>query len=100
MTRYYRWVIKSFEDRETRRVFEGMRSTRFPVEIPARARVCLERLEAMTHPSDLAAFRSMRLKRLKGALRGKFSLRVNDQYRIVFDWRGEGAENVRLLDYH
>ncbi len=54
----------------------------------------------MTHPSDLAVFRSMRLKRLKGPMQGKFSLRVNDRYRIVFDWRGEGAENVRLLDYH
>ena len=93
-------MIKSFTDRETERIFRGQRSKRFPAELQPRARICLERLAAATHPSDLAAFRSMRLKRLKGDLHHLYSLRVNDQYRIVFAWTREGAENVRLLDYH
>lgn len=73
---------------------------RFPVAIQSRARICLERLDAAAHPLDLAAFPAMRLKRLKGNMRGKYSLRVNDQYRIVFDWKDGNAENVRLMDYH
>jgi proteic killer suppression protein len=93
-------VIESFADRETDRIFRGRFSKRFPVEIQARARMCLERLDAATHPADLAAFPSMRLKRLKGSLRGRYSLRVNDQYRIVFNWKNDSAENVRLMDYH
>jgi proteic killer suppression protein len=93
-------VIKSFADRETERIYRGAQSRRFPVAIQARARICLERLDAVTHPSDLAAFPAMRLKRLKGSMRGRYSLRVNDQYRIVFHWNDGNAGNVRLMDYH
>lgn len=93
-------MIKSFADRKTERISRGLRSKRFPADLQARARLCLERLDAAEHPSDLRAFPAMRLKRLRGRLRGLFSLRVNEQYRIVFEWKADGAEKVRLLDYH
>ena len=98
--RYYSRVIRSFADKETERIAHGQRSRKFPAAIQPRARQCLERLGSVRHPEDLRFFPAMRVKRLRGPRRGQYSIRVNDQYRIVFTWRDASADDVQLLDYH
>jgi toxin HigB-1 len=49
--------------------------------------------------ADLA-FPSLRLEKLSGDRKGSYSIRVNDQYRICFDWRLDGAYEVEIVDYH
>jgi len=49
---------------------------------------------------DLAAVRSLRLEKLHGTLRGLWSIRVNKQWRITFEWSSKGARGVELGDYH
>lgn len=93
-------MIASFADSETRKISEGHYSRRFPPSIQARARLCLERIAAAKHPADLAVFPALRLKRLKGPQSHIFSIRVNRQYRICFEWLDGRAERVQLLDYH
>ena len=93
-------MIKSFRDRETRRIALGGFSIKFPPAIQKRARQCIERINSANHPADLRFFPAMRLKKLKGAQSEIYSVRVNDQYRICFEWSDGFAKNVELLDYH
>jgi toxin HigB-1 len=93
-------MIGSYRDRETRKIAQGQYSKRFPVEIQARARLCLERISAAAHPADLAAFPAMRLKKLAGTSSHVYSVRVNRQYRICFEWRDGQAVSAALTDYH
>jgi len=60
----------------------------------------LDMLEAATTLEDLRVPPGNRLEALKGDLRGQHSIRVNDQWRIVFRWTPRGPAEVRLLDYH
>jgi proteic killer suppression protein len=59
-------------------------------------------LDAATSLGDLAALNSNRLERLKGARKGQYSIRINDQWRICFKWPGNepGPSNVEIVDYH
>jgi proteic killer suppression protein len=62
----------------------------------------LDRLEAARNLNDLAAFRGNRLEALYGDRKGQFSIRINDQWRICFEWpKGSpGPTNVEVVDYH
>ncbi len=93
-------MIRSYRDAETERIAGGVFSRRFPVAIQKRARLCLERIHSVHHPADLRFFPAMRLKKLKGAMRDVYSVRVNDKYRICFEWLDGFAVNVELVDYH
>ena len=93
-------MIRSFRDSETQRIAHGEFSRRFPVSIQKRARLCIERIHSVHHPADLRAFPAMRFKKLSGARRDIYSVRVNDQYRICFGWIDGFALNVELVDYH
>jgi len=62
--------------------------------------MCIERINSAHHPADLRAFPAMRLKKLKGAMRHLYSVRVNEQYRVCFEWVDGGAIGVELTDYH
>ena len=93
-------MIRSFRDRETERIARGEFSRRFPPAVQKRARLCLERIESVIHPMDLRAFPAVRIKRLKGKRKARYSVRVNDQYRICFAWTGRYAIDVELVDYH
>ncbi len=57
-------------------------------------------LNAAAYLSDLNAPPANKLESLKGNLKGKHSIRINDQYRIVFYWGSQGPEEVEILDYH
>lgn len=96
-------MIVSFGDQATEDLFHG-RSTnktrRFPANIVAGAQIKLDMLNAATSLMDLRAPPGNRLEALKGDLRGYHSIRVNNQWRLVFRWDREHAHEVRLMDYH
>ena len=62
----------------------------------------IDRLEAATSLKDLAALPGNRLHSLKGDRKGQYGIRINDQWRICFEWRREhsGPTNVEIVDYH
>ena len=93
-------MIRSFADKETEKVFLGVYSRSLPREIQKRA---LARLVALDQAFDLQDLRlppSNRLEALRGDLAGFYSLRINDQWRIVFRWEGGNALEVGIADYH
>jgi len=94
-------VILSYRDKRTRDFAEGKRVKAF-FSIERAARLKLDRLEAATSMHDLAALPGNRFEALHGDRKGQFSIRINDQWRICFEW-GDGApgpSNVEIVDYH
>jgi proteic killer suppression protein len=96
-------VIASFGDQATADVYHG-RSTRrvraFPPAILPAALLKLDSLNAAQALLDLRSPPGNRLEVLRGTWRGFHSIRVNDQWRIVFRWSENQAHQVRLIDYH
>ena len=95
-------MIISFADAATRDLYNGIKSAkarRFPAEIVKAAWRKLGTLNAAIRLEVLAAIPGNRLEALKGSLVGRHSIRVNEQWRIVFRWDG-GAHDVQLIDYH
>ena len=94
-------VIRSFRGKfaetilRTRQVPKG-----FPPSIAATARRKLTQLDNAAMLGDLAALPGNRLEALKGDLAGKHSIRINDQWRIVFSWTKDDPEDVEIVDYH
>jgi len=72
----------------------------FPPDVAKIARRKLVQLNNAAELKDLAAPPGNRLESLRGSLAGKHSIRVNDQWRIVFRWSHEGPEEVEITDYH
>lgn len=93
-------MIKSFEDSETETIFLGNRSLKLPSEIQNTARRKLRMLAAAKTIDDLRIPPGNRLEKLLGKLNRFYSIRINDQWRIVFKFENGGAENVRIEDYH
>jgi proteic killer suppression protein len=96
-------VIVSFGDEATADLFHGKKSPkarRFPSDIQQRATRKLDILNAAADMQDLRAPPSKHLERLSGGLEGYWSVRVNDQWRIVFRWNDGSAMDVKLTDYH
>ena len=91
-------MIRSFRDREAARLWDRLFSRRFQ-SIEKRARIRLGLLDAATSLEDLR-LPGLRLEVLKGDRQGQFSIRINDQYRICFEWRDGEAHNVEIVDYH
>lgn len=92
-------MIQSFADRDTEELFHTESNRRFATI----ARVALRKLIQMNQASslnDLAVPPGNRLELLKGQLKGFHSIRINDQWRIVFRWSGTGPAEVAILDYH
>jgi toxin HigB-1 len=93
-------VIRSFADRETERLFGRTPGRRFPPDLH---RVMLRKLvqvDAAERLDDLRVPPGNRLEALKGDRRGQYSIRVNDQWRVCFRWRGGDAHDVEIVDYH
>jgi proteic killer suppression protein len=92
-------VIGTFADRDAELIFDGARSRRYSglesiIERKLRA------IEAATVLQDLAVPPGNRLEALKGGRKGQHSVRVNDQYRICFRWKGSHAYEIEIVDYH
>jgi toxin HigB-1 len=92
-------LIESFADKKTERLFRDERVPEFP-GIAERARRKLEMLHAALRLEDLQVPPSNRLEKLKGKLQHMHSIRINDQWRIVFEWTGSHARSVSIVDYH
>ena len=91
-------MIKSFGDRDTKRLFDDIAVRRFGAfERIARRKLLL--LEAATRLDDLRVPPGNRLEALRGDRAGQHSIRINDQWRICFRWE-EGAYDVEIVDYH
>lgn len=92
-------MIRSFRDKDARALFEGKRVRRYRA-IEKQAQNRLQYLDAATTLADLAARPSNRFEKLSGDRKGQCSIRINDQWRLVFRWTKEGAEDVEIVDYH
>jgi len=94
-------VILSYRDKRTRDFAAGKRVKPFS-GIERAARLKLDRLEAATSIRDLAALPGNRLEALSHDRQGQYSIRVNDQWRICFEWPSKalGPSNVEIVDYH
>jgi len=93
-------VIKSFRDGETERVFNRQWSRRLPRGIQ---RVALRKLRMLDKAKTLADLRvppGNRLERLRGDRADQYGIRINDQWRVCFEWVGNDAFEVEITDYH
>jgi proteic killer suppression protein len=93
-------MIQSFADAETALIWSGRRSHRLPLDMQATALRKLRLLNQARVLSDLRAPPGNRLEALKGDRRGRYSIRVNDQWRICFRWLEGGPADVEIVDYH
>lgn len=93
-------MIRGFADRETALIWEGRRSKRLPSDIQTSALRKLRLINQARVIGDLRAPPGNRLEVLKGDRAGQWSIRINDQWRVVFDWHEDGAGNVEIVDYH
>ncbi|MBM3813982.1 MAG: plasmid maintenance system killer protein [Acidimicrobiia bacterium] len=94
-------MIRSYRDRETERFAAGERVRPWePFRVQAEKRLRI--LDAATALGDLAALNSNRLEALKGDRKGQYSIRINGQWRICFEWSKDdrGPSNVEIVDYH
>jgi toxin HigB-1 len=93
-------VIRSFNCKETERVWQGQSSRKFPGEIQVRALRKLRQLDAAASIEDLRNPPGNRPELLKGKRAGQMSIRINDRWRICFRWVVRDAEDVEIVDYH
>lgn len=94
-------MIVSFRDKRTREFAEGTHVKAFS-GLARQAELKLDQLEAAASLKDLAVLPGNRFEALKGDRKGQYSIRINDQWRICFEWpdRSPGPVNVEIVDYH
>ena len=94
-------MILGYRDKRTREFAEGKRAKAF-ASFARQAEMKLDQLAAATSVRDLAALPGNRLEVLHGDRKGQYSIRINDQWRICFEWgsSADGPGNVEIVDYH
>lgn len=92
-------MIQSFGSKETEKIWTGIRSKKLPDDIQHIARRKLRMLNNSINLNDLIIPPSDNLEKLKGDLKDYHSLRINDQWRIIFHWKNGHAYNVDIIDY-
>ena len=93
-------MIKSFKSAETEKIFARQRSRRLPPDIQQTALRKLRMLNNAVSLNDLRVPPANRLEKLSRERAGQYSIRINDQWRICFEWRDGDAHNVEITDYH
>ena len=93
-------MIQSFADRETEKIWNGVRSRKLPQEIQERALVKLRLLNQARQLDDLKVPPGNQFELLKGERKGQYSIRINKQWRICFHWSDGGPFDVEITDYH
>ena len=93
-------MIEDFSCKETEKIWGGGRSKRLPGEIQGRAFLRLRQLHVADILADLQIPPSNRLESLTGDLKGFWSMRINQQWRLVFRWHNGKASCVQITDYH
>jgi toxin HigB-1 len=93
-------MIKSFKSNETEKIWNGEVSLKLPMEIQNIARRKLRMLNNSSSLMDLRIPPSNQLESLKGNRKDQFSIRINKQWRICFEWKDEDCFKVEIVDYH
>ena len=93
-------MIMSFGNSETEKIWNGEREKKLPIEIQHIARRKLRMLNNSVVISDLRIPPANRLEKLTGKLKDFYSIRINNQWRIIFKWNAGNAFEVEIIDYH
>jgi proteic killer suppression protein len=93
-------MIRSFKDKETEKVFSRTFSRKLPQDIQQTAYRKLRMINNSIDLEDLRLPPANRLEKLKGDRAGQYSIRINKQWRICFEWSDGDAYNVEINDYH
>lgn len=93
-------MIKSFSDKYTKELFNRQKVSKFPETILKVAYRKLLMIDAANKISDLNIPPGNKLEKLYGKFSGKYSIRINDQWRIIFRWEDNNAYDVEIIDYH
>lgn len=93
-------MIKGFGDKESEKIWNGIRSKKLPSEIQNVARRKLRMINNAQDINDLRIPPANRLEKLKGDMSKYHSIRINNQWRIIFEWRNNDAYDVSIVDYH
>jgi len=93
-------MIKTFGDTETEKIWTGTRSTKLPTQIQHVARRKMRMINNAANINDLRIPPANRLEKLKGNLKGHHSIRINEQWRIIFKWKSTDAYELKIIDYH
>lgn len=93
-------MIVSFGSKETEKIWNGERVAKLPLEVQIIGRRKLRMLNNAQNIADLRIPPSNRLEKLSGNLKEFYSIRINDQWRIIFHWSNGQAPKVEIIDYH
>jgi len=93
-------VIKTFRGEHTQKIYQRQYSRKLPPDIQQVALRKLRMINNATSIVDLRVPPANRLEKLGGDRDGQWSIRINDQWRICFEWQGSDAYNVEIVDYH
>ena len=93
-------MIVSFGSKETEKIWKGEIAKRIPVEIQKSGRRKLRMLNSSQNLTDLKLPPSNKLEKLKGSKKDFYSIRINDQWRIIFKWQNNHAQEVEIIDDH
>ena len=93
-------MIKSFTCYETKGIWNGIKSRKLQPKIQNIARRKLRMINNSVNIADLRIPPANRLEKLIGDLKGMYSIRINDKYKIIFNWKSSHAFDVQIIDYH
>ena len=93
-------MIRSFKCKETEKIFSRRRSRKLPQDIQQVALRKLRMLSRAVTLNDLRVPPASRLEKLRGDRAGQYSIRINERWRICFEWQDGDAHNVEIVDYH
>jgi proteic killer suppression protein len=93
-------MIRSFGDKETTKIFDRLRSSQLPGDIQQVAYRKLRMIHNAQNLNDLRIPPANRLEKLLGKRMGQYSIRINEQWRICFEWHDGDAYDVEIVDYH
>jgi len=93
-------MILSFGSKDTEKIWNGIRVSKIPLEIQTVGRRKLRMISNSQNIQDLTIPPSNKLEKKKGNLKDYYSIRINDQWRIIFKWQSGNASEVEIIDYH
>jgi Plasmid maintenance system killer protein len=93
-------MIISFGTKETEKIWQGERVKGIPNQVQEIGRRKLRMINNAVDLNDLRIPPANRLEKLSGSLKAFYSIRINDQWRIIFKWLSGNASEVEVIDYH
>lgn len=93
-------MIVSFGNKDTEKIWQGVQVKRIPFTVQEIGRRKLRMLNNAVDLADLRIPPANRLEKLRGDLKDFYSIRINDQWRVIFQWNSGNAAEVEIIDYH